>query len=84
MKEANLLRLLIRETVSSKMKRPKLKVGATYDIHVGDRRIGTVGCMTEDQVTMDIDGRPYKIISRDSFNEWITKMPAETWWVRQY
>ena len=84
MKESNLLRLLIRETISSKMKRPKLKVGATYDIHVGDRRIGTVGCMTEDQVTMDIDGRPYKIISRDSFNEWITKMPAETWWERLY
>lgn len=67
-------------TPAQKTLRPKMRVGQTYDAYVGDRFIGTIGRMEEDSVMMDIDGRPYKIISLDAFHDWVAKMPKTFWW----
>jgi len=63
-------------------RRPKMRVGETYFAYVADRLVGTIGRMTEDEVLMDIAGRPYKIISLKSFNDWVAKMPATLRWER--
>ena len=60
--------------------RPKMRLGETYAVFVGDREIGTVGYMNEDEYLMDLLGRPYKVISGEALSSWLGKMPPNTGW----
>ena len=80
--DAAQVKLTRRNPLVGPRRRPRMRVGETYYAYVTDRFVGTIGRMSEDEVMMDIAGRPYKVISLKSFNDWVAKMPATFRWER--